>query len=149
MKGKNYRNDQPAVIIFCQNEISVGTINSLYSLSIYQSEETFFLSNQAQFLPYSSCSTNNWLSGNTDGERQMKCHIHMSTCNLVCKFFERLRGLKYSIWDFPGDPVAKTPCSQYRRPGLDPWSGNQIPQATAETCPAQPNKSIFFKQQKI
>ena len=25
--------------------------------------------------------------------------------------------------DFPGGPVAKTPCSQCRGPGLDPWSG--------------------------
>ena len=26
--------------------------------------------------------------------------------------------------DFPGDPVAKTPCYQYMGPGFDPWSGN-------------------------
>ena len=26
--------------------------------------------------------------------------------------------------DFPGGPVAKTPCSQCRGPGFDPWSGN-------------------------
>ena len=25
--------------------------------------------------------------------------------------------------DFPGGPVAKSPCSQYRGPGFDPWSG--------------------------
>lgn len=28
--------------------------------------------------------------------------------------------------DFPGGPVAKTPCSLCRRPRFDPWSGNQI-----------------------
>ena len=26
--------------------------------------------------------------------------------------------------DFPGGPVAKTPCSQSKGPGFDPWSGN-------------------------
>ena len=26
--------------------------------------------------------------------------------------------------DFPGGPVAKTPCSQCRRPRFNPWSGN-------------------------
>ena len=29
----------------------------------------------------------------------------------------------------PWSPVAKTPCSQCRGPGFDPWSGNQILQA--------------------
>ena len=33
--------------------------------------------------------------------------------------------------DFPGIPVAKTPCSQCRGPGFDPWPGNQMPHATA------------------
>ena len=26
--------------------------------------------------------------------------------------------------DFPGGPVVKTPCSQGRGPGSDPWPGN-------------------------
>ena len=26
--------------------------------------------------------------------------------------------------DFPAGPVAKSPCSQYRGLGFDPWSGN-------------------------
>ena len=26
--------------------------------------------------------------------------------------------------DFPGGPVAETPCSQCMVPGLNPWSGN-------------------------
>ena len=33
--------------------------------------------------------------------------------------------------DFPSGPVAKTLCSQGRGLWFDPWSGNQIPQATA------------------
>ena len=28
------------------------------------------------------------------------------------------------IQDFPGGPVVKTPCSQCRGPGLEPWSRN-------------------------
>ena len=33
--------------------------------------------------------------------------------------------LKTSIWkDFPGGPVAKTSCSQFRGPGFNPWSEN-------------------------
>ena len=29
-----------------------------------------------------------------------------------------------NIWDFPGGTVDKTPRSQCRGPGFDPWSGN-------------------------
>ena len=32
--------------------------------------------------------------------------------------------LKNNLGDFPGGPVTKTPCSQRRRPGFEPWSGN-------------------------
>ena len=32
--------------------------------------------------------------------------------------------LKNSFRDFPGDPVAKTLCSQWTGPGFDSWSGN-------------------------
>ena len=43
------------------------------------------------------------------------------------------------IRGFPGGPVAKTPCSQCRGPGLDPWPGNQIPSATTKTQHSQIN----------
>ena len=33
-------------------------------------------------------------------------------------------GINTSSWDLPGGPVAKTPCSQYRSPEFDSWSGN-------------------------
>ena len=37
-------------------------------------------------------------------------------------------------WEgFPGGPVAKTPSSQCRGPGFDPWSGNKILYATTKT----------------
>ena len=34
--------------------------------------------------------------------------------------------------DFPGGPVVKTPGSQCRRPGFNPWSGNWIPYAATK-----------------
>ena len=33
-------------------------------------------------------------------------------------------GLKRASWDFPGGTVVKTPSSQCKGPGFDPWSGN-------------------------
>ena len=36
----------------------------------------------------------------------------------------KLLHIKPITGDFPGGPVAKTPCSQRRGPGFDPWSGN-------------------------
>jgi len=35
--------------------------------------------------------------------------------------------------DLPSSVVAKTPCSQYRRPGFRPWSGNWTPHATTKS----------------
>ena len=32
--------------------------------------------------------------------------------------------LRLLMWELPGGPVAKTLCSQCKRPGFDPWSGN-------------------------
>ena len=32
--------------------------------------------------------------------------------------------IKWVSWDFPGGAVLKTPCSQCRGPGFDPWLGN-------------------------
>ena len=37
---------------------------------------------------------------------------------------EKLLKMIHEEWDFPGSPVAKTPCPQCQRPGFDPWSGN-------------------------
>ena len=34
---------------------------------------------------------------------------------------------KCMLRDFPGGPVVKTPCSQCRGHGFDPWSGNEDP----------------------
>ena len=38
--------------------------------------------------------------------------------------------------DFAHGPVARTPHSQCRRPGTDPWAGNQIPYATTKSSHA-------------
>ena len=54
--------------------------------------------------------------------------------------------LKRNERDFPGVPVVKTPRSQCRGPGLDPWSGNWIPHAAAKTQHSQMNK--YFKKKK-
>ena len=37
---------------------------------------------------------------------------------------EKIIYLNYVHGDFPGGPVAKTPSSQCRGPGFNPWSGN-------------------------
>ena len=36
---------------------------------------------------------------------------------------------KNGLRDFPGGPVGKTPCSQCRGPGFNPWLENEIPHA--------------------
>ena len=45
-------------------------------------------------------------------------------------------GLRPGLWHFPGDPVARTLCSQCRKPGFSLWSGNYIPHTTTiePTC---------------
>ena len=55
--------------------------------------------------------------------------------------------------DFPGGPVAKTPCSQCRGPGFEPCSGTRshilqpkITSATAKTWHSQINKWILKKR---
>ena len=40
--------------------------------------------------------------------------------SLICGIKKKKKRYK----DFPGGPVGKTPCSQCRGPGFDPWSGN-------------------------
>ena len=40
---------------------------------------------------------------------------------------------KTKSWDMPGGPVAKTPFSQCRGLGFDPWSWKWIPHATVKT----------------
>jgi len=44
----------------------------------------------------------------------------------------QLQHEKHFARDFPGGPVAKTPCSQCRRPGFNPYSGNLILHVTTK-----------------
>ena len=39
---------------------------------------------------------------------------------------------KSYCWHFPGGPIAKTPCSQCRGPGFDPYSGKEFPHAATK-----------------
>ena len=51
------------------------------------------------------------------------------------------------LWDFPGGPVAKTPCSQCRGLGSIPGQGTKIPHATTKSL-AKSDKEIFLKRKK-
>ena len=58
--------------------------------------------------------------------------------------------LKDELRDFPGGPVASTPCFQCKRSAFDFWSGNQNPYtatksscATTRTQGSQINKNKF------
>ena len=47
---------------------------------------------------------------------------------------------KFLFGDFPGGPVAQTPCSQCKRAGLDPWSGSYNPHCCRKGEPFQGSK---------
>ena len=47
---------------------------------------------------------------------------------------------KKEMRDFLGGPVAKTPPSQCRGPGFDPWSGNEIAHAAMKILHAAAKK---------
>ena len=49
---------------------------------------------------------------------------------------DRLLSSKMQAQDVPGGPVAKILSSQCRGPEFNPWSGNQIPQATTKSSRA-------------
>ena len=55
------------------------------------------------------------------------------------------RVLKIPPSGLPGGPVAKTPCSQCRGPGFDPWSGNLSSHATTKdpTCHSKDWRSQY------
>ena len=48
--------------------------------------------------------------------------------------------------DFPGGPVANTPCSQCGELGFNPWSGNEIPHAAAKSSHVATERSCMLQQ---
>ena len=38
------------------------------------------------------------------------------------------------VWDFPGGPVAQTPCSHSRGPRFDPWQGARSHRLQLSVC---------------
>ena len=57
-----------------------------------------------------------------------------------------LNAVKIRSGDFPGGPVAKTPCSQCWGPGFSPWSGNQLPHTTAKSLHDRNKRSSVLQQ---
>ena len=56
---------------------------------------------------------------------------------------------KKQIRDVPGGPVVKTPRSQCRGPGFDPWSGNEVLHAATKTQCSQVNKYLAIMRKPI
>ena len=50
------------------------------------------------------------------------------------------------IWDFPGGPGAKSPSSQGRGLGFDPWSGNQIVHVSTKSSHAMTKRFYIIQQ---
>ena len=59
------------------------------------------------------------------GEADNIRELHQNLTESESKF-------KTKSWDISGGPVAKTPFSQCRELGFDPWSRKWIPHATVE-----------------
>ena len=49
--------------------------------------------------------------------------------------------------DSPGGPVTKTPCSQRRGSGFDPWSGHWIPHSATRV--QMPHLKILYAPTRI
>ena len=62
-------------------------------------------------------------------------HSHNKSYIFECRL-NILKQKKSLSRDFAAGPVARTPHSQCRRPGTDPWAGNQIPYATTKSSHA-------------
>ena len=61
---------------------------------------------------------------------------------------KEMKGEKKRKGSIPGGPAAKTPHSPYMGPGIDPWSGSQIPHAATKCLHAQLKKRVFFLIEK-
>ena len=61
---------------------------------------------------------------------------HKKRCEKKRKGFVDRKHLRVLRENFLGGLVAKTPSSQCREPGFDPWSGNYIPHAPSKSLQA-------------
>ena len=48
--------------------------------------------------------------------------------------------------DFPGAPVAKTPCPQFRGPRFNTWSGSRTPQAATKSSQTTTEVPAYRKE---
>ena len=83
--------------------------------------------------PHWSLSYGKWVMAvNEQGEFVSLCFSLFSTMCLHYSWLSFSRMKRY--WrDFPGGPVAKTLCSEWRGPGFNPWSGHQTVLAATKT----------------
>ena len=65
--------------------------------------------------------------GNQYGGESIKVNIHLTVSRLHWS-----HPLETLIRDLPGGPVVKTPYSQCKSSGFDPWSGNYMPHAATK-----------------
>ena len=55
---------------------------------------------------------------------QLRPSAAKQTNKQINKIFLKIKLNEMKNLDFPGGPVDKTPCSQCRGPGFNPWLGN-------------------------
>lgn len=66
--------------------------------------------------------------------------------NTVCLYTSsHCPNKKKPPWDVPGGSVAKTPCSQCRKPRFYPWPGNKITRAKTESLHAATTDPVCHK----
>ena len=62
-----------------------------------------------------------WWGGFTSPEKgRLEADAHGGTAG----FLDGVIPFKITSWDFPGGPVGKTTCFQFRGYGFNSWSGN-------------------------
>lgn len=73
-----------------------------------------------------------WYSGGAQLTSEMSLVLNSTSVALVQDFSPVAWGQDSTLWACPGGPVAKTPRSQGRGLGLEPWQGTRshVPQRT-------------------
>ena len=65
-----------------------------------------------------------WKKKNPEEKNHVLWHMQTTWSSKFRIHKERI--IKTQLWEFPGVPVAETPCFQCRGPRSDLWSGNKI-----------------------